>query len=58
MYIDVVGLLILVLDIYTIIQIANSSADSGKKLLWIIIVIILPLIGPLLWFALGRGTAR
>ena len=57
MGIGIIGLLILVLDIYVIMQIAGSSDDSGKKLLWIIVVLILPLLGPILWYALGRGSA-
>ena len=51
---NILGLLILVLDIYVIIQILQGSGDTGKKLLWVIIVLILPLIGPILWYALGR----
>ena len=54
---NLVGILILVLDIVVIMQIVNGSGDTGKKLLWIIIVLILPLLGPILWYALGRGGA-
>jgi len=53
----IVGLLILVLDIFVIMQILQGGGDPGKKLLWVIIVLILPLLGPILWYALGRGTA-
>jgi hypothetical protein len=48
------GLLLLVLDIYVIYLILTRSGDSGKKLLWIIVVILLPLIGPILYLLLGR----
>jgi hypothetical protein len=54
----IVGLLILILDIYVILQIVSSGGDPGMKLLWIIIVLILPLIGPLLYFLLGGGGGR
>ena len=54
----VIGLLILILDIYVIVLIVNSSADAGMKLLWIIVVLLLPLLGPILYFVLGRGSAR
>ena len=50
----IVGILILVLDIYVIMQILSGGGDPGKKLLWIILVLLLPLLGPILWFALGR----
>ena len=52
----IVGLLILVLDIFVIIQIAQGSGDTGKKILWIILVLILPLLGPILWYLLGRSA--
>jgi hypothetical protein len=51
----IVSLLVLILDIYVIYQIVNSSTDSGNKLLWIILVLLLPLIGPILYFTLGQG---
>jgi hypothetical protein len=51
----IVGLLVLILDIYVIYMILQASGDVGMKLLWIIIVLILPLLGPILYMLLGRG---
>ena len=50
-----VGLLILILDIYVIYLILTGGGDPGMKLLWVIIVLILPLIGPILYFLIGKG---
>ena len=47
----------LVLDIYVIYLIVTSSGDPGKKMLWVIVVLLLPLLGPILYLLLGRGTA-
>jgi len=50
------GLLILVGDIWAIINILQSSASNEKKLLWVIVVALLPLLGLILWYFLGpRG---
>jgi hypothetical protein len=49
------GLLILVLDIYVIYLILTGSGDAGVKLLWVIVVLLLPLLGPILYFLIGRG---
>jgi hypothetical protein len=50
------GLLILAADIWAIINILQSSASNGNKLLWIVVVVLLPLLGLILWFFLGpRG---
>ncbi len=51
----ILGLLILVLDIYVIYLILTGGGDPGIKLLWVIVVLLLPLIGPILYFIIGRG---
>ncbi len=53
------GLLILILDIYVIYLILTHPGEPMMKLLWIIVVLVLPLIGPILYLVLrGRtGTA-
>jgi hypothetical protein len=55
-YGGLLGLLILVGDIWAIINIFQSSASNEKKLLWTVAVVLLPLLGLILWFFLGpRG---
>jgi hypothetical protein len=56
MYFGLVGLLIFVLDIYVIYLIVTSSLETGMKLVWVIVVLLLPLLGPILYLVLGRGT--
>ena len=47
------GLLVLAGDIWAIINIFQSSASNEKKLLWILVVVLLPLLGLILWYFLG-----
>ena len=55
-YNGLLGLLILIGDVWAIINIFQSSASNEKKLLWTIVVLLLPLLGLILWFFLGpRG---
>lgn len=49
-----IGLIILVLDIIAIVDCVKSSLEQGKKILWIILIIILPLIGMILYFLVGK----
>lgn len=49
------GLIVLILDIIAIYSILKSSADSGTKLLWIVLVVLLPVIGMILYFLMGPG---
>ncbi len=52
------GLLILAGDIWAIINILQSSAANEKKLLWVIVVALLPLVGLILWYFLGPRDAK
>ncbi|MEJ6389457.1 PLD nuclease N-terminal domain-containing protein [Gymnodinialimonas ulvae] len=53
------GLILLVLNIWAIVSIIGSGASTGKKVLWCLLVLILPLIGFILWFFIGpRGAAQ
>jgi hypothetical protein len=52
------GLLILAGDIWAILNIAQSAVSNGKKLIWILVVLLLPLLGLILWYFLGpRGKS-
>jgi succinate dehydrogenase/fumarate reductase cytochrome b subunit len=52
------GLIVLVADVWAIVNIFQSSADTGKKVLWTVLVIILPVLGFILWYFLGPKTGR
>ncbi len=51
----ILGFLILIADIYAVLQIAQSSSSNGKKALWIAIVIVLPVLGLIVWYLMGPG---
>ena len=52
------GLLILAADIWAIINILQSAASNEKKLLWVIVVVLLPLVGLILWYFLGPRSGK
>ncbi len=54
----IVGILHIALVIYAAIQIFGSSADIVKKIIWLIIVAVFPLIGLIVWFFIGPGTPK
>ncbi|MBT8065616.1 MAG: PLDc N-terminal domain-containing protein [Gammaproteobacteria bacterium] len=39
-------------------QIFGSSADTVKKIIWIVIVAVFPLVGLIVWFFIGPGTPK
>ena len=52
------GILVLIADIWAIVNIFQSQADTTRKVLWTVLVIILPVLGFILWFFLGPRTGR
>lgn len=53
---SIIGLLILIADIYAIIKIIQSSADTVKKILWILGVLFFPVLGLIVWYLAGPGS--
>ncbi len=50
------GLLILAGAVWAIINVAQSRASTGAKVVWVVLVLLLPLLGLILWlFAGPRG---
>ena len=49
----VCGLILLIVDIWALVQIANSTADTGSKLLWGALVFFFPVGGLLIWYFFG-----
>lgn len=52
------GLLVLIADVWAIVNIFQATADTGKKVLWTVLVIVLPVLGFLLWLIFGPKTGR
>lgn len=56
MYIEVgglFGLILLVLDVWAIVRTVQSHAGTGEKVVWIVLILLLPLLGLILWLLLG-----
>ncbi len=50
------GLIVLIADIYAIYQVATSNASGAVKIAWILGIIILPVLGFIAWLIAGpRG---
>jgi len=54
-----IGLIILALDIWAIINVFKSGASTGAKVLWILLILLLPVLGLIIWAIAGpRGNVR
>ena len=52
------GFIVLIADVWAIVNIFQSGASTADKVLWTVIVIVLPILGFILWFFLGPRTGR
>jgi hypothetical protein len=52
------GLVVLIADVWAIVNVFQSGADTGRKVLWTVLIIILPVLGFILWYFLGPKTVR
>ena len=52
----IIGLIVLILDIIAIVSILGAGKSVGWKLLWTLIVLLLPVIGMILYFLIGKNT--
>jgi succinate dehydrogenase/fumarate reductase cytochrome b subunit len=57
-YQGVGGLIVLIADVWAIVNVFQSGADTGRKVLWTVLVIVLPVLGFILWYFLGPKTGR
>tara|TARA_R110001599_G_scaffold353459_1_gene592495 strand:- start:198931 stop:199167 length:237 start_codon:yes stop_codon:yes gene_type:complete len=49
----ILGFIVLVLDIWAIVRVVQSGASVGAKVLWSLLIIILPVIGLIIWYLAG-----
>lgn len=57
-YGGILGLIILAADIWAIINVLQSGTSTGKKVLWVLGIIILPVLGFILWLIFGPRGGR
>lgn len=54
---SLVGTVILLLDIFAIVSVLLGHSGVIRKLLWIVVILLLPIVGMVLYFLIGRSAA-
>jgi hypothetical protein len=49
--------LVIILDIVAIVSVVNGHSSNERKVLWTVVILLLPLIGMVLYFLFGRSAA-
>lgn len=53
---SLLGTVIAVLDVIAIISILLGSGRIGHKVLWIVVVLVFPLVGMIVYYLVGRSA--
>lgn len=51
------GLLILIADVWAIVNVVQSSSSTGIKVVWVVGILLLPLLGFIAWLIFGPRSA-
>ena len=57
-YTGIGGFLLLALDLWAIISTVGSSEGTGKKVIWVLAILFLPLLGFIAWLLFGPRASR
>ena len=57
MWSTLVTILIMIADVFAIVQIAQTNESAGSKALWIVLILILPILGVAIWWFAGPKPA-
>lgn len=47
------GLIVLIVDIWAIVKTVQSGESTGTKVLWIVLILLLPVLGVVIWALFG-----
>jgi hypothetical protein len=53
-----ITLLILVADVWAILNVVQSGESTGSKALWVVLVLVLPVLGFAIWYFAGPKSSR
>ncbi len=52
------GLILLIIDLWAIINVVNSRNSTGTKVIWCLLIILLPLLGFIIWLITGPRAPK
>lgn len=57
-YGGIIGLLVLIADVWAIINVMGSGASTGSKVIWTVLILVLPVLGLIIWLFVGPRSGR
>jgi hypothetical protein len=50
------GFILLVLNVWAVVSIFGSPASTGAKVIWTVVILLLPILGFIIWLIAGPKT--
>jgi hypothetical protein len=57
-YTGLFGLLVLIADVWAIVNVVGSHSTTGKKVLWVVMILLLPVLGFIIWYFAGPRSHK
>lgn len=51
-------IIVLVIDVLAILDVWKREGSNERKLLWTVVILLLPIVGPLAWYGISRGVIK
>ena len=53
----ILSVFILIAEVWAILNVAQSRETTGTKALWIVVILVLPVLGLIIWYFAGPKSA-
>lgn len=54
----ILAVAVLVLDLVAIVHVWRSHIETGRKIIWSLVIVLLPVVGLVMWFVAARTFAK
>jgi succinate dehydrogenase/fumarate reductase cytochrome b subunit len=54
----ILGLVILIADIWAIVKTFESPSSTGAKVFWVVLILVLPVLGLIIWLIAGPRSRK
>ena len=52
------GLIVLVADVWAIVNVIQSNISTGRKVAWTVLIVLLPVLGFIVWLVAGPKSSK
>lgn len=54
----ILAVVVLVLDVLAIVQVWRTRIEPGRKIIWSMVIVLLPVVGLVMWFVASGSRAK